>query len=124
MSCKRLNDTSAASAGGGGGVSDSCAASAGGGGGGWRHSAAPAGGGGGGDTSPKNSNICLTNHHLVTNIRCYKDRDELPDDTYVFMYERFVPTFVFSNKIISRKAKTHGDDWYHNVGNLNQNDLE
>ena len=46
-------------------------------------SAAPAGGGGGGNTSPKNSNISLKNHHLGTNIRYYKDFDELPDDTYV-----------------------------------------
>jgi len=40
------------------------------------------------------------------------------------MYERFVPTFDFSNKIISRNAKTHGDDWYHNAARFNSNDLE
>jgi len=66
----------------------------------------------------------LTNHVLGTNIRYYKDLDELPDDTFVLMYERFVPTFNFSNKIISRNAKTHGDDWYHNVVNFHKNDLE
>jgi len=63
MSCNRLNDTPAGSAGGG-----------------VRH---PAGGASGGTTSPKNSNICFKNHHLGTNIRYYKDFDELPDDTYV-----------------------------------------
>jgi len=40
------------------------------------------------------------------------------------MYERFVLTFNFSNKIISRNAKTHGDDWYHNAAKFNKNDLD
>jgi len=79
-------DCSAASASGAGGGSASSAAPAGGGGGGCRHSAGSAGGGGKGHISPKNSNICFKNHYLGTIIRCYKDVDSWPDDTYVLVY--------------------------------------